>query len=64
MTREVGSAGVAEISWEEFVSRFDQEFALPIEVQSLVREFWDLQQTTETVAEITAKFWERALMVP
>ena len=34
-----------------------------IEVQQLAREFQDLQQTTETVAEITAKFNERALLV-
>ena len=30
----------------------------------MVREFHDLQQTTETVAEITAKFRERALLIP
>ena len=34
-----------------------------IEVQQLAREFQDLQQTTETVMEITAKFRERALLV-
>ena len=35
-----------------------------IEVQQLARKFQDLRQTTETVAEITAKFRERALLVP
>ena len=30
----------------------------------MVREFHDLQQTTKTVAEITAKFRERALLIP
>ena len=50
--------------WLEFVQRFDSEFAPPIEVQRLVREFHDLQQTTETVAEITTKFRERSLIIP
>lgn len=52
------------MSWEEFVTRFQSEFALAIEMQQLAREFQDLRQTTETVAEITAKFRERALLVP
>ena len=29
-----------------------------------MREFHEFQQTTETVAEITAKFQERALLIP
>ena len=29
-----------------------------------MRELQELQQTTEIVAEITAMFWERALLVP
>ena len=29
-----------------------------------MREFHGLQQTTETMAEITAKFRERALLIP
>ena len=64
ITSQVGAAGVADMSWAEFVRRFDQEFAPPIEVQRMVREFHDLQRTTETVAEITAKFQERALLIP
>ena len=58
ITSQVGAAGVADMSWAEFVRRFDQEFAPPIEVQRMVREFHDLQQTTETMAEITTKFRE------
>ena len=58
VTHHVGSAGVVEMSWEEFVRRFDLDFAPSIKVQWLVREFHELQQTTKTVAEITAKFWE------
>ena len=52
------------MTWTDFSTRFRAEFALGIEVQQLAREFQDLTQTTETVAEITAKFRERALLVP
>ena len=55
VTSQVGAAGVAEMTWVEFVRRFDLEFAPPIEVQRLASEFQELQHTTETVAEITAK---------
>ena len=43
VTSQVGAAGVAEMTWAEFVRRFDLEFAPPIKVQRLVREFDDLQ---------------------
>ena len=43
------------------MSRFRAEFALAILVQKLAREFRDLHQTIEVVAEITAKFREREL---
>ena len=46
------------------MGRFRTEFAPVIEVQQLAQEFQDLQQTTETVAEFTAKFRERAICVP
>ena len=55
---------MAEMTWAKFVRRFDADFAPPIEVQRLVREFHDRQQTTETAAEITAKFRERTLLIP
>ena len=47
-----------------FFHRFQREFAPAIEGKQLAREFQDLHQTTETVVEITAKFRERALLVP
>ncbi|XP_023733990.1 uncharacterized protein LOC111881832 [Lactuca sativa] len=52
------------MTWAEFVSRFDMEFAPSIEVQRLAREFQELQQTTEIVVQMTANFRERALMTP
>ena len=48
------------MTWEDFVQRFKREFSLAIEVQQLLREFQDLRQTIESVAEIIAKFRERA----
>ena len=62
-TSQVRAVGVAEMTLAEFIRRFDMEFVPPIEVQRLVREFQELQQTTETMAEITAKFRERALLI-
>ncbi|XP_052620076.1 uncharacterized protein LOC128126364 [Lactuca sativa] len=52
------------MTWSDFVTRFKAEFAPAVELQQLATEFLDMRQTTETVAEITAKFWERALFVP
>ena len=52
------------MTWSDFSARFRAEFSPIIEVQQLEQEFQDLTQTTETVAEITAKFKERALLVP
>lgn len=45
--------------WEEFVTRFEEEFVPTIEVQQLVRGFQGLRQTTETITKITARFQER-----
>ena len=64
MTSQVGAAGMAGMTWAEFVRHFDLEFTPHIEVQRLVGEFHELQQTTETLAEITTKFQERALLIP
>ena len=43
VTSQVGAVGVDEMTWAEFVRRFDLEFAPPIEVQRMVREFPGLQ---------------------
>ena len=52
------------MTWNDFSTRFHVEFTLVIEVQRLARGFQDLHQTTEIVAETTAKFRERVLLVP
>ena len=60
----MGDDVVDDMSWDDFSNRFRAEFSPAIEVQQLVREFLDLRQTTETVAEIIVKLQERALLVP
>ena len=62
--REVGDDVVEAMLWDDFSIGFRAEFAPMIEVQQLEQEFEDLCQTTETMAEITTKFRERALLVP
>ena len=52
------------MTWSDFVTRFRAEFAPTMEIQQLAREFLDMGQTTESMAEITSKFKERALLVP
>ena len=49
-------AALDAMTWSDFSARFRAEFSPIIEVQQLAREFQDLTQTTETMAEITAKF--------
>ena len=46
------------------MTRFRAEFAPALELQQLAREFLDMRQMTETVAEITTKFREREFLVP
>ena len=60
----MGASAVEAMTWSDFVTRFRAEFAPTVELQQLAREFLDMRQTTKTVAEITAKFRERALLVP
>ena len=46
VTQAVGTTIVTVMTWEDFVQRFDREFAPAIEVHQLAREFQDLCQTT------------------
>ena len=60
----MGASAIEALTWLDFVTRFRAKFAPVVELQQLAREFLDMRQTTETVVEITAKFWERVLLVP
>ena len=46
------------------MSMFQAEFAPVVDVEQIAIEFPDMTQTTETMAEITTRFRERALLVP
>ena len=52
----LGAKVVEAMTWHDFVTRFIMEFAPTLEVQQMAREFEELRQTTEPMAEITAKF--------
>ena len=55
----MGALAIEAMTWSDFVARFRAEFAPAVELQQLAREFIDMRQMTESVAEITAKFQER-----
>lgn len=60
----LGTSAIEAMTWSDFMTRFRAEFAPTRELQQLAREFLDMLQTIEMVAEITAKFQERSLLVP
>ncbi|XP_052626854.1 uncharacterized protein LOC128133446 [Lactuca sativa] len=60
----LGAAAVEAMTWSDFVTKFRAEYAPKVELHQLAREFLDMRQTTGIVAGITAKFRERALLLP
>ena len=60
----LSEAQLAALTWGEFVARFRQQYVPRVEVQRITREFLSLQQTTETVMEITTRFREMASFCP
>ena len=60
----LGAPATVAMTWSNFVTIFRAEFASVVEVQQLAQEFLYMRQTTKSVAEITAKFRERAFLVP
>ncbi|KAJ9541670.1 hypothetical protein OSB04_028176 [Centaurea solstitialis] len=52
---------IGALTWEAFLEMFRAEFVPQIEVERLTTEFLEMEQTTESVTEITNKFLERAL---
>ncbi|KAJ9556780.1 hypothetical protein OSB04_011394 [Centaurea solstitialis] len=52
---------IRALTWEAFLEMFRAEFVPQIEVERLTTEFLEMEQTTESVTEITNKFLERAL---
>ncbi|KAJ9557296.1 hypothetical protein OSB04_011910 [Centaurea solstitialis] len=52
---------IGALTWEAFLEMFRAEFVPQIEVERLTTEFLEMEQTTESVTEITNKFLEQAL---
>ncbi|KAJ9544424.1 hypothetical protein OSB04_024131 [Centaurea solstitialis] len=52
---------IGALTWETFLEMFHAEFVPQIEVERLTTEFLEMEQTIESVTEITNKFLERAL---
>ncbi|KAJ9545001.1 hypothetical protein OSB04_024708 [Centaurea solstitialis] len=52
---------IGALTWDAFLEMFRAEFVPQIEVERLTTEFLEMEQTTESVTEITNKFLERAL---
>ncbi|KAI3518313.1 hypothetical protein L1887_06895 [Cichorium endivia] len=57
-------AGIDAMTWEEFKEIFKEQFMPMIEVERVTKEFLCLEQTTETVNELTAKFMEKSVFCP
>ena len=57
-------AQVDALVWDEFVTRFRQQYVPRVEVERITREFLALEQRDESVTEITIKFREMALFCP
>ncbi|KAJ9561564.1 hypothetical protein OSB04_006724 [Centaurea solstitialis] len=53
---------IGALTWEAFLEMFRAEFVPQIEVERPTTEFLEMEQTTESVTEITNKFLERALL--
>ena len=52
------------MTWADFVARFTEEFAPRVEIERMGQEYLQLEQTTESVREITDRFREMVLMCP
>ncbi|KAI3701002.1 hypothetical protein L2E82_45643 [Cichorium intybus] len=64
LAKDLTDAQIEAITWAEFTTTFIQEYVPQIKMERLAQEYLNLTQTTETVAEITKKFNERALFFP
>ena len=60
----LGAPTIEVMTLPDFMTNIRAEFALAVEVKQLAKEFLNMRQTTETMAEITAKLRERDLFVP
>ena len=55
---------IAEMPWQDFVTRFWAQHVPQVEMDRLAREFLTMEQTTETIPELNCKFNEMTLFCP
>ncbi|KAJ9536480.1 hypothetical protein OSB04_un000317 [Centaurea solstitialis] len=63
-TPTMTEAELTAMTWAQFTTRFQTEYVPRVEIQRLANEFMNLQQTTESVNEITKKFTELSIFCP
>ncbi|KAJ9544711.1 hypothetical protein OSB04_024418 [Centaurea solstitialis] len=63
-TATMTEAELTAMTWAQFTTRFQTEYVPRVEMQRLANEFMNLQQTTESVNEITKKFTELSIFCP
>ena len=64
VTATMTAAQLEALTWDEFVEQFRRQYVPRVERERIAREFMTLEQTTETVTEITRKFTEMLLFCP
>lgn len=55
---------VRAISWAQFVERFEAQYVPKVEQQRMLQEFMALEQTTESITELNAKFLQMLSFCP
>ncbi|KAJ9561695.1 hypothetical protein OSB04_006855 [Centaurea solstitialis] len=63
-TATMTEAELTTMTWAQFTTRFQTEYVPRVEMQRLANEFMNLQQTTESVNEITKKFTDLSIFCP
>ena len=60
MLKKYSSEEIDTMTWEHFKEIFTEQFIPQIEIEKIVGEFLTMEQTTESVNDITDKFLEKA----
>ena len=64
VTGQMNEEAVRAITWTQFVQWFEARYVPRVEQQRMMLEFMALQQTTESVSELNAKFMEMLSFCP
>lgn len=62
--RKEKKEAIATLTWEEFTKLFTDQYAPKVERERILDEFLKMEQTTETVNEITTLSYEKLLYCP